>query len=116
MLLPVFMRHALMRDAMLLGALLMLVGRLDAVAAPAPSPVDSVSQQISRQLVLQAERAPLSGAAIVRESLRRHELYPYVYEEQTLILSDAQQQRDVRRIRRYSRLDSWDSTAVYSPC
>jgi len=106
MMLPVCMRHPLMRHALMLGALLMLAGRLDGVAAPAPSPVDSVSQQVARQLALQAERAPLSGAAIVRESLRRHELYPYVYEEQTLILSDAEQHYDVRRIRRYSRLDS----------
>jgi len=46
-----------------------------------------------------------TGLEIMRENMRRHEFFPYVYEEQTLIMMDAQQQRDVRRIRRYSRLD-----------
>ncbi len=46
----------------------------------------------------------MTGSEIVMESLRRHELYPYVYEEQTLVLMDAKQRRDVRRIQRYSRL------------
>ena len=47
----------------------------------------------------------LTGQEIIMESLRRHELYPYVYEEQTLILMDEKQHRDVRRIQRYSRLE-----------
>ncbi len=49
--------------------------------------------------------AELTGQEIIMESLRRHELYPYVYEEQTLILMDEKQHRDVRRIQRYSRLE-----------
>ncbi|MDQ6972926.1 MAG: hypothetical protein Q9M30_09770 [Mariprofundaceae bacterium] len=53
----------------------------------------------------QAAKQAMGGLEIVRESTRRHELYPYVYEEQTLVLSDAHRQRDVRRIRRYSRLE-----------
>ncbi|MBL4774439.1 MAG: outer membrane lipoprotein-sorting protein [Mariprofundus sp.] len=47
----------------------------------------------------------LTGTEIILESLRRHELYPYVYEEQTLILIDDKGHRDVRRIQRYSRLE-----------
>ncbi len=50
--------------------------------------------------------AQLTGAEIMLESLQRHELYPYVYEEQTLVLMDAKQHRDVRRIQRYSRLEA----------
>jgi len=100
-LLPIWMRYILM-----LYMLLMDVGQFDAVAAPALTLEGSVSQQLSRQLKLQSDHATLSGVAIVRESQRRHQRYPYVYEEQTLILSDAHKQRDVRRIRRYSRMYS----------
>jgi len=53
----------------------------------------------------QSAKQAMGGLEIVRESMRRHELYPYVYEEQTLVLTDAHRQRDVRRIRRYSRLE-----------
>jgi len=47
----------------------------------------------------------LTGSEIVKESMRRHDLYPYVYEEQTLVLIDANGHRDVRRFQRYSRLE-----------
>ncbi len=47
----------------------------------------------------------LSGEAVVYESVRRHNFYPYVYEEQVLVLVDANKQRDVRRMQRYSRME-----------
>jgi len=53
----------------------------------------------------QVQQPALTGEDIIMESLRRHELYPYVYEEQSLILMDAKQHRDVRRMKRYSRLE-----------
>jgi len=46
-----------------------------------------------------------TGEEIVRETMRRHELFPYVYEEQTLVLMDGRKQRDVRRIHSYARLE-----------
>ncbi|MBN4073489.1 outer membrane lipoprotein-sorting protein [Mariprofundus ferrooxydans] len=49
--------------------------------------------------------AGLTGAEIIMESLKRHELYPYVYEEQTLVMTDARQHHDVRRLLRYSRME-----------
>ena len=49
--------------------------------------------------------AELSAREIIQESLKRHEFYPFVYEEQTLVLVDIHKQRDVRRIHRYSRLE-----------
>jgi len=58
-----------------------------------------------QQVQTQQEMAHLTGTEIIRESLKRHELYPYVYEEQTLILTDAHKQHDVRRILRYSRME-----------
>jgi len=48
----------------------------------------------------------LTAEQIMHESLLRHDLYPYVYEEQTLVLMDRHKQRDVRRIKRYSRLEA----------
>lgn len=57
------------------------------------------------QAVEQSKLDVLSASEIVRQSQQRHELYPYVYEEQTLVLIDNHQQRDVRRLRRYSRLE-----------
>ncbi|MDQ6970309.1 MAG: outer membrane lipoprotein-sorting protein [Mariprofundus sp.] len=51
------------------------------------------------------QRAKLSATDIMQESLKRHELYPYVYEEQTLVMVDDQQRHDVRRLYRYSRIE-----------
>jgi len=74
-----------------LAAWLVLLTPLSAVQAEQGGPDGGIQQW--------------TGLRIVQESMRRHELYPYVYEEQTLVLMDALKQRDVRRLRRYSRLD-----------
>lgn len=42
----------------------------------------------------------------------RHKLFPYVYEEQTMILTDNVGNRDVRQVRRFSRVES-DGTMKY---
>ena len=56
-----------------------------------------------------ASDARLSGIQIMEEVYRRHEQFPYIYEEQVMILIDSAGNRDTRKLRRYSRLDSRDS-------
>ena len=51
----------------------------------------------------------MSARAIMEEVYRRHEQFPYIYEEQVMVLIDAAGNRDTRKLRRYSRLDSADS-------
>lgn len=46
-----------------------------------------------------------SGRELIEESLRRHASPPYVYEEQTLVLSDSLDQHTVRTARYYARRD-----------
>ncbi len=46
-----------------------------------------------------------SGRRIIEESLRRHQRFPYVYEELTMILGDDRGRREVRRVRRFSRIE-----------
>lgn len=53
------------------------------------------------------ELTPELDAATIMERVRsRQQQYPYVYEEQTLVLVDRQGRRNSRRLRRYSRLES----------
>jgi len=51
----------------------------------------------------------LSGREIMEEVYQRHEQFPYIYEEQVMVLTDSSGNRDTRTLRRYSRLDSADS-------
>ena len=53
-----------------------------------------------------------SALRVMRETQRRHEQFPYVYEEQTMVLMDAQSHRSVRRSRRFSRTEA-DGTAKF---
>ena len=46
-----------------------------------------------------------TGREIMEEVHRRHQQYPYVYEEQTMIMMDREGLRDTRKIRRYSRVE-----------
>ena len=48
----------------------------------------------------------------MKEVLKRHELFPYIFEEQTLILMDGEGNRDVRKVRRFSRVEK-DGTVKY---
>lgn len=50
--------------------------------------------------------AILSGHEIMQEVYQRHEQFPYIYEEQVMVLIDAAGNRDTRKLRRYSRLDT----------
>lgn len=47
--------------------------------------------------------ADLDGAAIMAESVLRHEHTPFLYEEQTIILMDAKNNKDVRKARQFVR-------------
>ncbi len=46
------------------------------------------------------------GREIMEEVYKRHQQFPYIYEEQTMVLEDRNGHRDTRRGRRYSRLNS----------
>ncbi len=46
-----------------------------------------------------------SGPDIMAEAFRRQQQAPFVYEELTMVLMDFLGQRDVRKLRRYSRVD-----------
>jgi|UPI00035CE921 hypothetical protein len=56
--------------------------------------------------------ADASGQQIIAASLQKHQYYPYVFEQQTMILMDDRGHRDVRAARRFSRLDE-DGTARF---
>lgn len=47
-----------------------------------------------------------SGRALMEQVQARHEQYPYVYEEQSMILIDPSGQKTTRRLRRYSRVEA----------
>lgn len=51
------------------------------------------------------EYASWTGRRIIEESENRHQQFPYVYEEQTMVLMDSDGDRTVRRLRRFSRAD-----------
>jgi len=46
-----------------------------------------------------------TGRRIMEEAFSRHDLFPYVFEEQTMIMLDRAGNRDVRRARRFSRVE-----------
>jgi hypothetical protein len=48
---------------------------------------------------------PWTGGRIMHEVFARHEMSPYVYEEQTMILEDRSGNRDVSKLRRFSRAE-----------
>jgi len=53
-----------------------------------------------------------TGRGIMDEVFKRHHLFPYVFEEQTMILMDSAGNRDVRKLRRFSRVEK-DGTFKY---
>lgn len=53
-----------------------------------------------------------SAYQIIEESFQRHRLYPYVFEEQTMILMDEHGNHDVRGVRRFSRIEK-DGAAMF---
>jgi outer membrane lipoprotein-sorting protein len=53
-----------------------------------------------------------TGRRIMEEVFTRHELFPYVFEAQTMIMMDGTGNRDVRKARRFSRVEK-DGTVKY---
>lgn len=61
------------------------------------------------------EEAPLAkanGRALMERVYARHHPYPFVYEEQAMVLIDRNGDRDNRRLRRFSRLEDDGSARV----
>lgn len=54
----------------------------------------------------------LTGSDIMDQVFKRHLLFPYIYEEQTLILTDNKGNKDVKKLRRFSRVET-DGTLKY---
>ncbi len=54
----------------------------------------------------------MSGREIMDEVYSRHEQYPYVYEEQSMVMRDRNGKRDTRTAHRYSRVEE-DGTARF---
>jgi len=46
-----------------------------------------------------------TGVEIMTEVIRRHQQFPYIYEEQSIVMVDRNGDRDSRRARRYSRAE-----------
>ena len=46
-----------------------------------------------------------TGAEIMEEVDKRHQHFPYIYEEQSLVMMDRNGDRDTRKVRRYSRVE-----------
>ncbi|MFH2058943.1 MAG: outer membrane lipoprotein-sorting protein [Pseudomonadota bacterium] len=53
-----------------------------------------------------------TGLDIMDEVFKRHELFPYVYEEQTMIMTDSAGNQDVRKARQFLRKET-DKTIKY---
>lgn len=54
----------------------------------------------------------LNGRQIMDEVYSRHQQYPYVYEEQLMVMRDQNGRRDTRKVHRYSRVEE-DGTAKF---
>lgn len=88
--------------ALLATTMLVLAG-----AAWAEGAVDSISPPLEEHSEGSFEDAfeDASGGDIMRAVHERHQFYPYVYEEQLMVLVDRLGHRDTRRLRRYTRLE-----------
>jgi len=53
-----------------------------------------------------------TGYYIMDEVFKRHEMFPYVFEKQTIIMTDSAGNRDVRESRRFSRVEK-DGTVKF---
>lgn len=46
-----------------------------------------------------------SGQQLMEEVYKRHQQFPYIYEEQSMVLVDARGKKNTRKLHRYSRMD-----------
>ena len=57
-------------------------------------------------LILTCSQAfALTGSELMHESIQRHQLFPFVYEEQTMVMTDKKATTSVRTLQRYTRMD-----------
>ena len=61
--------------------------------------------EVERSIERLTQYANASGEALIKLMHDQHQQYPYVYEEQSLVLIDRQGNRETRNLRRYSRVD-----------
>ena len=54
----------------------------------------------------------LDGEALMQQVYERHQQFPYIYEEQSLVLEDSHGKRDTRRAKRYTRVED-DGTVKF---
>lgn len=63
----------------------------------------------STTLFVQASVASINidstGVEIMKEVHKRHQQFPYIYEEQSMVMEDRHGDRDTRKVRRYSRVE-----------
>jgi hypothetical protein len=53
-----------------------------------------------------------TGTEIMEEVYKRHQQFPYIYEEQSMVMEDRNGDRDTRKARRYSRVEE-DGTVKF---
>jgi hypothetical protein len=53
-----------------------------------------------------------TGAEIMEEVYKRHQQFPYIYEEQSMVMEDRNGDRNTRKARRYSRMEE-DGTVKF---
>jgi len=64
------------------------------------------------QLSFSWVNAETTGAEIMQEVYKRHQQFPFIYEEQSMVMQDRHGDRDTRKARRYSRLEK-DGTVKF---
>ena len=57
-----------------------------------------------------SDNVKLSGRELMDEIYRRHHQYPYVYEQQSIVMSDRNGKRDTRKAHRYTRVEEDGAT------
>jgi len=86
-------------------ALAVTLGLAVSLAAFAPA-APGEQAAAPRPLAMAADaHADWSAQRIMAEIDRRHQQFPYVYEEQTMVLGDGSAKRTVRKCRRFSRIE-----------
>jgi hypothetical protein len=104
------MNAALPKCAIVLGLVVAMFGgsvqaaeQSDAIGAVFNERPQVTDIELSVEVSTQYANA--SGEALIRLMHDRHQQYPYVYEEQSMVLIDRQGNRETRNLRRYSRVD-----------
>ena len=59
-----------------------------------------------------SDSSETTGIEIMEEVYKRHQQFPYIYEEQSMVMEDRNGDRDTRKVRRYSRVEE-DGTVKF---